>query len=144
MELPPPRIIEGERFDTPLVMHGAIDVEPQRYIAEKPYELTKFEFTILRKRVAAEFWFTVVAGATAGVFISISGKALSALLDKKTPLIESWELWAIGAGIVSSVALKFVRSKEDQERLQLEQVIEGHFSANRPRRLHLTIDKDAK
>ena len=144
MATPPPRVIEGERFDAPLVMHGSIEAEPQRYIAEKPYELTKFEFAILRKRVAGEFWFTLLAGATAGLLLSIAGKALSALLEKKTPAVESWELWAAGAGFVASFGFKLFRGKEDKERLQLEQVVEGHFSANRPRRVHLTTNQEAK
>ena len=143
-ESAPSRVIEGERFDTPLVMHGVIDAEPQRYIAEKPYDLTKFEFTILRKRVASEFWFTLVAGATAGLVISIAGKALAALLEKKAPSVDSWELWGVLAGIVGSLLLKLVRSKDDKERLQLEQVVEGHFSTNRPRRVHLTQNQEAK
>jgi hypothetical protein len=144
MRQSPPRVIEGERFDSPLVMHGAIDAEPQRYIAEKPYELTKFEFTILRKRVASEFWFTLVAGATAGLCISIAGKALAALLEKKTPTVESWELWGVGVGVLASLVLKLRPSQDDKERIQLEKVVEGHFSANRPRRVHLTQNQDAK
>lgn len=132
------RVIEGGRFDSPLVMHGAIDAEPERYIAEKPYELTKFEFSVLRRRIASEFWFTLVAGATAGVVISISGKALAALLEKKTPSLESWEVWAVVVGFFLSLALKLLPSWEDKERLQLEGVIDGHFTQNKPRRVHLT------
>lgn len=141
---PAPRVIEGERFDAPLVMHGAIDAEPQRYIAEKPYDLTKFEFTLLRKRVASQFWYTLLAGATAGLIISVVGKALAALLEKKVPTVDSWELWGVLAGTVGSLLLKFVRSKDENERLQLEKVVEGHFSANRPRRVHLTNNQEAK
>jgi len=138
------RVIEGGRFDSPLVLRGEIDAEPERYIAEKPYELTKFEFTVLRRSTAFAFWFTLAAGATAGVVISIAGKALSALLDKKTPTVESWELWAIGAGVIASLLFKLVRSDDDRSRAELEVVIDGHFTTNRPRRVHLTPNSDPK
>ncbi|MBQ0960536.1 hypothetical protein KAK06_16400 [Ideonella sp. 4Y11] len=136
------RVIEGERFDSPLMLRGAIDAEPERYIAEKPYELTKFEFAVLRRRTSSEFWFTLCAGATAGVVISIAGKALSALLDKKAPTIESWELWAIAAGVLASLVIKFVHSQEDSDRFKLEEVIDGHFTINKLRRVHLTANPD--
>lgn len=138
------RVIEGERFDKPLVFSGAIDTEPERYIAEKPYELTKYEFSILRKRMSSELLFVTTVGATAGVLIAVVGKTIGALLDKKSPMLEPWEMWAIGIGVLASIAFRFIRSKEDKERLQLEEVVEGHFKTNRPRRVHLTTGGDGK
>jgi len=41
------RVISGQEFDTPLIFKGSISDEPERYVAEKPYELTKYEFIIL-------------------------------------------------------------------------------------------------
>lgn len=136
------RIIEGERFDKPLVLAGVIDAEPERYIAEKPYELTKYEFSIIRKRMSSELMFISTIGATAGVLIAVIGKFVVALLDKKAPTVESWEVWAVGIGFLASMAFKCIRSKESRERLQLEEVIEGHFHANKPRRIHLTSAGD--
>lgn len=138
------RVIEGERFDKPLVLSGAIATEPERYIAEKPYELTKYEFSILRKRMSSELLFVTTVGATAGVLIAVVGKSIGALLDKKTPTLEPWEMWAVGIGVLASIAFKFIRSREDKERLQLEEVVEGHFQTNRPRRVHLTTGRDGK
>lgn len=138
------RVIEGERFDKPLVLPGAIDTEPERYIAEKPYELTKYDFSILRKRMSSELLFVTTVGATAGVLIAVVGKSIGALLDKKSPTLEPWEMWAVGIGVLASIAFKFIRSKEDKERLQLEEVVEGHFQTNRPRRVHLTTGGDGK
>ena len=138
------RVIEGERFDKPLVLAGAVDTEPQRYIAEMPYELTKHEFSILRKKMSSEILFVTTLGAAAGVLIAVIGKLIAALLERKAPMLERWELWAIGIGLCASLAFKFIRSKEDQERSQLEQVVEGHFQTNRPRRLHLTTGADGK
>ena len=139
-----PRVIEGGKFDTPLVMHGAIDAEPQRYIAEKPYELTKFEFAVLRRPIVSEFWFTLIAGATAGVAISVIGKALAALVEKKAPTLEAWEICSLAIGLLLAVCTKFVRSKADKEHGQLEEVIDGHFTTNKPRRVQLTNSTEAK
>jgi len=138
------RVIEGERFDKPLVLPGAIDTEPERYIAEMPYELTKYEFSILRKKMSSEILSVTTLGATAGVLIAVIGKSIAALLEKMPPTLERWELWAIGIGSLASLAFKLIRSKEDQERMQLEKVVEGHFQTNKPRRLHLTTGADGK
>jgi hypothetical protein len=140
------RVIEGERFDSPLVMAGGIDAEPQRYIAEKPYELTKFEFAVLRRRTMSSLWFNLVAGATAGVLIAIAGKALASLLEKKPPTVESWEVWAVAIGIVLSIAIRCrcLRSSDEREKGALEGVIDGHFATNRPRRVHLTGNSEPK
>lgn len=138
------RVIEGERFDRPLVLPGAIDAEPERYIAEKPYELTKYEFSIVRKRSSSELWFVTTIGATAGVLLAVLGKTLSALLAKNAPTLEQWEMWAIAAGIAAAIAFKLLRSKEEKERSQLVEVIDGHFQTNRLRRVHLTSFGDGK
>ena len=119
-------------------MYGAIETEPERYIAEKPYDLTKFEFSVLCRRSSAGFLFALVAGATAGIAITIAGKVLAALLEKKPPTVEAWEIWAVVIGLALSLALKLIRSKDDNERATLEEVISGHYAQNRPRRLHVT------
>jgi hypothetical protein len=139
-----PKIIEGERFDRPLVFSGAIDEEPERYVAEKPYDLTKYEFSILRRESVLSFWFNLTSGATAGIAISLFGKAIAALVQKETPTIELWEVLAILAGIGASIVLRNTKSKDDEEREALSLVVESHFNANRPRRLHLTAGQDSK
>jgi hypothetical protein len=53
-----PRVIEGQKFDAPLIFDGAVGAEPQSYIAERPYELTKFELSILRRPDTLDWWFT--------------------------------------------------------------------------------------
>jgi len=134
-------VIEGGKFDKPLVLQGEIDAEPERYIAEKPYELTKFEFSVMRRRINSEFWSTLIAGATAGVAIPIIGKVLSALLEKKTATFETWEIWSVIFGAIVSIVFKISKSKDDKEKLQLEAVIDGHFANSKPRRVHLTNNK---
>lgn len=131
-------VISGQEFDEPLILQGQISGEPERYVAEKPYELTKYEFTLLRKSFFSDVWFQLFAGGFVGLLIAILGKSISALLDKKTPNFERWELYALGIGLLFSILFKFLKSKEDKEKRNLENVIEGHFKTNKPRRVHLT------
>lgn len=131
--------IEGQQFDSPLIMNGAIDHEPQRYVAEKPYDLTRYEYSILKRPYSAEFWFNIVAGGTAGIVISVVGKSISALVDKQDPSLANWEIVAVGVGVFLSVIIKkYLQSTDDKERNQLMDVVDNHFTENKPRRLHLT------
>lgn len=130
---------EGRTFDEPLIVPGHIDAEPERYIAEKPFDLTRFEYSVLKKPYTAEFWFTLVAGATVGVVISIIGKTTTALVAKQSPSLESWEIITVLIGVVVAVVLKkCLKSEDDQEKDKLMRVIDSHFEQNRPRHLHLT------
>lgn len=138
---PPPdgeRVISGRSFDEPLILTGNI-AEPERYVAEKPYELTKYEFSVLKKRTVGDLGFQVSLGATAGVFLSVTGKILSSLLGKKPQTLEVWEIVCIVIGILLCVVFKkMVKTKDDREKEELEQVIDNHFITNKPRRVHLT------
>lgn len=130
---------EGRTFDEPLIVPGHIDAEPERYIAEKPFDLTRFEYSVLKKPYTAEFWFTLVAGATVGVVISIIGKTTTALVAKQSPSLESWEIITVLIGVVVAVVFKkCLKSEDDQEKDKLMRVIDSHFEQNRPRHLHLT------
>lgn len=131
--------VEGRSFDEPLIVPGHIDTEPERYIAEKPFDLTRFEYSILRKSYTAEFWFALVAGATGGVVISVIGKAIAALIAKQSPSLELWEIIAVLLGVISSLMLKKkFKSDDDIEKEKLMSVIDSHFEQNKPRHLHLT------
>jgi hypothetical protein len=95
-----PWTITGQRFDKPLFVAGEVSGEPERYLAEKPYELSKYEFSILRKgKFKSDSWFQLVTGATVGLILAALGKALNALVQEQTPSLENWELWSIAAGI---------------------------------------------
>lgn len=130
--------IEGQQFDQPLVLTGSINTEPERYIAEKPYELTKYEFSILKKQMASHLLFNLTSGATAGVVISILGKAITSLIDKKSPTLEQWEIYSTVVGVLASIAFSKIKPQPDKEKIALEQVIDGHFQTNKPRRVHVT------
>lgn len=130
---------QGRTFDEPLIVPGHIDSEPERYIAEKPFDLTRFEYSVLRKPYTADFWFALVSGATAGVFLSIIGKAIAALIVKENPTIDIWEVIALVVGCVVSWVLRSkFKSEDDKEKDKLMSVIDSHFEQNRPRHLHLT------
>jgi hypothetical protein len=44
-------------------MEGFIESEPTRYIAEMPYDLTRYEFSIIKKPDNTEMYFNLFAGA---------------------------------------------------------------------------------
>jgi hypothetical protein len=132
--------IKDRKFDTPLYVAGEISGEPERYLAEKPYELSKFEFSILRKgKFRTDTWFQLAAGATIGLVLAIAGKALNALIQKQTPTLENWELWSIASGIVLAAVLKFARKTEEEKEFdEIRQYISQHFENSPRRRVHLT------
>ncbi len=126
-------------FDEPLILPGHIDSEPERYIAEKPFDLTRFEYSILRKSNAVDFRFALVSGATAGVVLSVICKSIAALIAKQNPTLEIWEVIAVIVGGILSYMLKCkLKSEEDKEKYKLISVIDNHFEQNKPRHLHLT------
>ena len=130
---------EGRTFDEPLIVPGHIDSEPERYIAEKPFDLTRFEYSVLRKPYMADFWFTLVSGATAGVVLSVIGKSIAALIAKQNPTLEMWEIITVIFGCILSYILKCkLKSEDDKEKDKLMSVIESHFEQSKPRHLHLT------
>lgn len=130
---------EGRTFDKPLIVPGHIDTEPEKYIAEKPFDLTRFEYSVLRKPYLADFWFNLSSGATAGVVISVFGKTIAALIAKQIPSLEPWEIVTVFLGVIISCVLKTkFKSEDDKEKDKLMSVIDSHFEQNKPRHLHLT------
>ena len=133
------QLYEGRTFDEPLIVPGHIDSEPERYIAEKPFDLTRFEYSVLRKPNMADFWFTLVSGATAGVVLSVIGKSIAALIAKQNPTLDMWEIITVIFGCILSYILKCkLKSEDDKEKDKLMSVIDSHFEQNKPRHLHLT------
>ena len=131
--------IEGREFDEPVIIQGTIEREPERYVAEKPYDLTRYEYSVLKRPFTGDFWLNVSASATAGVLIAVVGKAILALIRKETPQIETWEIVALLMGACTVLLVKLcLKSPQDEERNELLGVVDRHFSVNRPRRLHIT------
>lgn len=132
--------IKDLKFDTPLYVAGEISGEPERYLAEKPYELSKFEFSIFKKgKFRSDTWFQLVCGATVGLVLAIAGKTLNALIQKQIPTVENWELWSVAAGVVLAALLKRGRKTDDEKEFdEIRQYISQHFENSPRRRVHLT------
>jgi hypothetical protein len=137
------KLNESRTFDSPLIFKAeSIDGEPEKYIAEKPFDLTRYEYSILKKAYKADFWYSTVSGGTAGILVSVVGKSISTLIAKQNPTLEIWEVIAIIAGVVTSLILKFlVKTEDDKEKNKLMKVIDNHFESNKPRNLHITKEK---
>ena len=138
--------IIGKRFDSPLYVDGEVSGEPERYLAEKPYELSKYEFSILRKgKFKSDSWFQLAFGATIGFILAVIGKALNALVQKQTPSVENWELWSIAAGIVFAIILCFWKKfSEEKEFQELSRNIDQHFKETPKRRIHVKSRKEGR
>ncbi len=132
------KIISGQEFDAPLFLEGDISGEPERYVAEKPYELTKYEFSVLSRALSSNVLSQLFAGGFVGLLVAILGKSISALLDKKTPALERWEIYALIISLAFSIICKFVKNKGEREKRNLENIIESYFKSNKLRRVHLT------
>ncbi|MGY3896094.1 hypothetical protein [Aeromonas enterica] len=129
----------GEIFDKPLIMEGFIESEPTRYIAEMPYDLTRYEFSIIKKPDNTEMYFNLFAGATIGLLISIIGKVAASLVAKEDPQLAGWEIISLVIGLlICLVTKRFVKSNEDKEKEDLLNAIEEHFINNKKRKLHVT------
>ena len=133
------KTVSGGEYDSPIILPGPIDIEPQRYVAEKPYDLTRYEYNFLKRNFTGDFWCNIFAGATAGIVISVLGKAVIALLGEKNPKLETWEIVAIVIGTIASLVFKFLfKSEDDKTKSELNEVIDTHFQKTKPRRVHLT------
>ncbi len=131
-------ISDGE-YDSPIILQGRVDLEPQRYVAEKPYDLTRYEYSFLKRNYTGNFWSNLTAGATAGLIISVLGKSIFSLLEQQTPELKSWELTAIIIGVIGTLLFKYaIKTEEDKKKEELIKVVESHFEDSKPRRVHLT------
>lgn len=131
--------ITDEKFDSPLYVHGFVSGEPEMYLGEKPYELSKHEFSVLKKgKYRSDFWFQITCGATGGLVLAILGKTLHALIGKRTPSLETWEIWAILAGVVIAFVLKLKKKNDDEKEFdEMRQCIDQHFLVTPKRRIHV-------
>jgi len=142
------RTITGQRFAEPLFVEGGVSGEPERYLGEKPYELSKYEFSILKKgKFKSDLWFQLVIGATVTLMLVVLGKTLSALAQEQKPSLENWELWSIAAGIALALSLWFKNKKkppDDKEFQEITEHIDQHFRETPKRRIHVTSRKEGQ
>ncbi len=127
----------GGEYDSPIML-GDIDIEPQRYVAEKPYDLTRYPYSYLKRNYSGGFWFNIAVGATAGFVLTVLGKAIFALLDKENPSLDMWEIITIAIGVAMSLYFKCsFKSEDDKIKSELNEVVDTHFQKSKPRRVHL-------
>ncbi len=140
------RTITGQRFDKPLFINGEVSGEPERYLAEKPYELSKYEFSILRKgKFKSDSLFRWSMGATGGFVLAVIGKALSALIQKQTPSLKTWELWSIVAGTTITLGLRFMKKSPDEKEFEkISEHIDQHFKETPRRRIYVSSRKEGQ
>lgn len=139
--------ITGHKFDAPLYVRGFVSNEPEMYLGEKPYELSKYDYGVLKKgQFRSDFWFQITCGATVGLVLALLGKALYALIRKTTPSLESWELCTVLVGIATTLVLKLrKKNNEEMEFDEVRQTIDQHFYKSPKRRIHiLSQEKDSE
>jgi hypothetical protein len=133
--------IVDRQFDSPLYVAGHITTEPEIYLAEKPYELSKFEFSVIKKgKFKTDAWFQLVCGATLGIGLTILGKVLNALIQKQTTTLDNWELWSIGAGILLAIIIKRCNLNKTADEIEFDDAknyINQQFENSRRRRIHV-------
>jgi len=116
-----------------------LDDEPIRYLVERPYDLSQLEYITLKKASTLGFWCNIIAGGTAGIVLSIIGKALSSLIAKENPELQVWEIVAVIVGTVLALLFKYcLKNADDAEKSKLVATVDEHFITNKPRRLHVT------
>jgi tetrahydromethanopterin S-methyltransferase subunit F len=126
-------------YDSPIILPGKFSIEPQRYVAERPYDLTRYEYSFLKRNYSGGFWSNLFAGATAGLVISVLGKTVISLFAKETPELQPWEVVGIAIGVVLTLLFKYcIKSDDDKKKQDLISVVEIHFKNSKPRRVHLT------
>ncbi len=131
-------VISNQKYDTPLYVNGEISDEPERFLGEKPYELSRYEFSIVYKNKApSKLWFQIVCGALTGFVFSIAGKILHSLILKAKPKVELWEILTIIVCLIAAVLVKKIKTKEEVEAEQIEGLIDQHFILNPKRRIHI-------
>ncbi len=142
------KTISGKEFDKPLIIHGGVTGEPEKYIAEKPYDLTKYEYSLLRKGFGSDLLSKSVFAATVGFTIAVIGKVISALINKESPTLEKWEIWAILIGVIVFLLLKikkiFLKTDEEKEFKDINTNIVEHFESHLKRRVHVTKEKEGE
>jgi hypothetical protein len=103
-------------YDSPIILPGEVAIEPQRYVVERPYDLTRYEYSYLKRNFSGGFWCNIFAGATAGLVISVLGKSVISLIANKTPNLQTWELVSIGMGVLLSLLFKFCIKSDDDKK----------------------------
>ncbi|MCK8065730.1 hypothetical protein [Vibrio sp. 1CM7H] len=135
-ESPTEEIMSNE----PLFVKGGVEGEPVKYLGVKPYELDKYEFSILKKKFENKsVWFNAALGATAGSILLLFAKVIQLALTKQEISIEIYEIIVILLGALVSWRLRNPKvSDEELEQQGIVKDIDDWFSQNPKRNIHVT------
>jgi hypothetical protein len=127
----------------PLYVTGGVDAEPTKYLAVKPYELDKYQFSVLKKRFENKsMWFNAVIGATAGCIFLLLAKIIQLGVNQQPIKIELYEVVAVAIGAFMAWLLRKPKISEDEaEQLDFVKEVDDWFSQNPKRAVHVTPKK---
>jgi cytochrome c biogenesis protein CcdA len=131
---------EKEQRNEPLFVDGGVEGEPIKYLGVKPYELDKYQFSILRKKFYSKsMWFNTAAGATVGFILMFFAKVIQLLMVNQQIKVEAYEIIVIIlGGIIMFVLRKPNVSPDEVEQTELEQEIGSWFAQNPNRNIHVS------
>jgi hypothetical protein len=135
-EQPSEEVISNE----PLYVKGGVEGEPVKYLAVKPYELDKYEFSVLKKKFENKtMWFNASIGATAGFIILLLAKIIQLAISQQPIEFELYEIIVIVVGALTAWVLRKPKITEDEtEQLNLVKDVDDWFSQNPNRNIHVT------
>jgi hypothetical protein len=124
----------------PLYVKGGVEGEPEKYLAGKPYDLDKYEFSVLKKKFENKsMWFNASIGATAGFIIILLAKMIQLAISQKAITFELYELIVVVVGTFITWMLRKPKITEDEtEQLNLVKDVDDWFSRNPKRNIHVT------
>ncbi|MCG3734479.1 hypothetical protein [Vibrio cincinnatiensis] len=124
----------------PLFVKGGVEGEPVKYLGVKPYELDKYEFSILKKKFENKsVWFNAALGATAGSIFLLLAKVIQLALTKQEISIEIYEIATVLLGAIASWNLRTPTLSDDElEQQEIVKDIDDWFSQNPKRNIHVS------
>jgi hypothetical protein len=127
----------------PLFISGGVEGEPEKYLGVKPYDLDKYEFSVLRKSLDNKsIWFNSFMGGTVGGIVIVISKLIQLAIAQKPLSLEYYEIIAIGIGAMGAslswMIRKYKLSDEEKEKMELVANIASWFKRNPKRNIHVT------
>jgi hypothetical protein len=144
-ENPPNQKMSNE----PIYVRGGVEGEPVKYLGIKPYDLDKYQFSILRKSFDNKsILFNATLGGTVGGIVIVISKLIQLAIDQKPLNLEYYEIIAICLGglvaIVFWLLRKYKISEEEKEKKELIENIASWFERNPNRNIHVTPKEEMK
>jgi hypothetical protein len=124
----------------PLFVKGGVEGEPEKYLGIKPYDLDKFEYSVLKKTFDKKsIWFASTCGATVGFVLIVFAKLIQLAISQKPLDLEWYEIIAIFLGILLALILRKPKiSDEEKEKDELIEDIGKWFNDNPKINIHVS------